>query len=93
MTVDDLLRALEPHTDADVTATYRRFRARNGTQEMGEFVDYMVKEGLLPEGVAAAVVDELASPSEPTVIEPHARRAGDTDSRPILSIEEMRQLS
>lgn len=52
-------RVLEPHTDADATLVYQNFRRTVQSKDLGKFVDYMVKQGLLPADSAPHVEAEL----------------------------------
>jgi hypothetical protein len=68
--VDELRRVLEPHTQADVTQTYQRFRETMRSQDLGQFVAYLVDQGLLPQSAAPNVEAELrAGANEPTIVE------------------------
>ncbi len=80
--VDDLRRVLEPHTEADVTATFARFRERTQSQDHTRFVAYMVEQGLLPAEAARHVLEELrAAGDDRTVAEPRGTGSGAAQSR------------
>jgi hypothetical protein len=69
--VEDLRRLLEPHTEADVTSTFQKFRESMHSEDLGQFVDYMVAQGLLAPEAAPVVAAELrAGSEEATIAEP-----------------------
>ncbi|MFO0549748.1 MAG: serine/threonine protein kinase [Polyangiaceae bacterium] len=74
----ELERILAPHTQADVTLTYQRFRAEApaASDDPAQFVAYLVGRGLLPAEAAATVAAEIAAQSteDATIVE--GRRDG-----------------
>jgi serine/threonine-protein kinase len=79
--LDHLRRVLEPHTEADVTLTFARFRERTQSQDASRFVEYMVAEGLLPVGAAPRVIEELrAASAEKTLVEGRGTGSGSVPS-------------
>ena len=66
--VEELRRLIEPHTTADVTATFQRFKQRTRSGDASKFVEYMVGEGLLAAGVAPKVIEALGA-ADKTVVE------------------------
>ncbi len=69
--VDVLVRVLEPHTRADVTQTFYRFRETMRSEDLSQFVAYMVAQGLLPAAAAPTIEAELRNSSnhDATVVE------------------------
>src|SRR5687767_11897819 len=87
--VDELRRVLEPHTEADVTVTFKRFRETMRSEDVSQFVGYMVDQGLLPPESAPHVIKELRASDEPTLIEPRSdsRRSAGSGSGPKPDLE------
>lgn len=82
-TVDELRRVLEPHTEADVTSTFQKFRESMGSEDLGQFVAYLVDNGLLTPEAAPRVVEELrAGADDATVVEPRGGSSGGGQAGP-----------
>ncbi|NUP10145.1 MAG: protein kinase [Polyangiaceae bacterium] len=68
--VEELRRVFEAHTQADVTLVYKRFREATKSEDLGQFVEYMVAQGLIAPDAASNLAAELRfGAGEPTVVE------------------------